>query len=204
MVKFYLEINGREFLIFQLFRQGSIFQGTMLEFEMGRSQLQKYFYMPLLKVVSAIVLGVMVSLIWFDLPKNNLLEIVFFTLIFVGFIHFFPFLLIALKHIKNSKGKRFVIDSLHGEYHNSSGKKISFELDQIDKVIKVVSPPKFDGRLDFLGFGNFFYWEVILKNRMSFILSCMIVDRDDFFGRDVELRKKTFVLPPTDFLNHIG
>lgn len=75
---------------------------------------------------------------------------------------------------------------------------LSFRLDEIDKVIKVVSPPKYDKRIDILGFGYFFYWKIKLANGRTISISCMLLDVDDFLGKVVTLEKQLFPMPPSN------
>ncbi len=49
-----------------------------------------------------------------------------------------------------------------------------------------------------MGFGYFFYWKIKLTNGKTLSISCMLLDVDDFFGKEATLEKRLFPIPPSN------
>ena len=164
---------------------------------MGKGQLRKYFYMPLIKLFATILLSLIVGVVLFPITKDNVFEVATIALAVVFLKRLLPFLVIAIRHIRISNGVSFSIDKSSGKYRYCQGSTtLLFDSNQIKKVVKVVSPPKFDNRFDLLGFGDFFYWKITLTDNKMIAISCLVLDIENFFGMYLEQEKKIFVFPP--------
>lgn len=118
------------------------------------------------------------------------------TVAWAFLMHFLPLLIMAARHSRRSEGSSFAIDTVNNSYrYEEKDLSLSFRLDEIDKVIKVVSPPSYD---NILGFGYFFYWKIKLANGGTLSISCMLLDVDDFSGKEVTLEKQLFPIPPSN------
>lgn len=169
----------------------------MIKYEIGASKLWKYFYLPLAKLLAVILIFLVISLIWFDTSRDNMFMVVILTLSWIGLIHVMPFLVLAIRHSRISKDTYFLVDTINITYHYKNvNNDIFFDPNQIEEVIKVVSPPKYDNRIDVLGFGHFFYWKIILTDGTILIMSCILLDIEDFFGKKYKMEKRMFSMPP--------
>ncbi|TXH29691.1 MAG: hypothetical protein E6Q96_03110 [Cyclobacteriaceae bacterium] len=172
------------------------------EYKMGRGQLKEYFYMPLIKLFAAILLGLIAAAVLFPITNDNAFEIATIALTVVFLKRLLPFLVIAIRHMRISNGVSFSIDKSSGKYQYCQGSTaLLFEASQIKKVVKVVSPPKFDNRIDLLGFGDYFYWKITLTDDKMIAISCLVLDIENFFGMFLEQEKKIFVFPPLNTIS---
>ena len=105
-------------------------------------------------------------------------------------------MIIGIRHSRLSNEAYFSIDTTHNKYlYREKKLELSFELSQIDKVFKVVSPPKHDKRIDLLGFGHFFYWKIVLLDGRTLLISCMLLDVENFYGKTQSQTKQMFPVP---------
>ncbi|KYG74369.1 hypothetical protein EV198_1172 [Roseivirga ehrenbergii] len=168
----------------------------IINYRLSDSQRKKYFILPLAKLLTAIVVFTLIAMYWFNTDAENLPFIVGITWSWVGLIHVLPLLILAAHHLKVSKGVSFVIDTTNWEYrYKKADFDLTFKASHIKRVVKVMSPPKYDGRRDFLGFGYFYYWEVTLVDETLLSLSCMLLDSDEFLGYENERKKQLFPIP---------
>ncbi|WP_339606214.1 hypothetical protein [uncultured Roseivirga sp.] len=168
----------------------------IVNYSLSDFKRKKYFILPLAKLLTTIVVFTLIAIYWFNTDAENLPFIVGITWSWVGLIHVLPLLILAACHLKASKGVSFVIDTTNWEYqYKECDFDLTFNTSQIKRVVKVMSPPKYDGRRDFLGFGYFYYWEVTLVDETLLSLSCMLLDSDEFFGYENERRKQMFPIP---------
>lgn len=168
----------------------------IVNYRLSNSQRKKYFILPLAKLLTAIVVFTLIAMYWFNTDAKDLPFIVGITWSWVGLIHVLPLLILAIRHLKASKGVSFVIDTANWEYqYKECDFDLTFNTSQIKRVVKVMSPPKYDRRRDFLGFGYFYYWEVTLVDETLLSLSCMLLDSDKFLGFENERKKQMFPIP---------
>jgi hypothetical protein len=114
-------------------------------------------------------------------------------------MHLLPLIIIGHGHKRNSERASFAVDTINKVFRfEQNDIFLSFRSDEVDKVIKVVSPPTYDKRVDILGFGNFFYWQIILLNGKTLSLSCMLLDVDVFEGKQISQQKRVFPVPPSN------
>jgi hypothetical protein len=171
----------------------------ILEYKLSYNQRRKYIFLPLLKLLAAIVIVTIVGVLWFDIKTEQLQMIIGFTWSWVFLIHLLPLLIIGVRHNQLSKDSSFTIDTIGNTYHyKEKDISLSFRLNEIDKVIKIVSPPKYEKRMDILGFGYFFYWKIILEDGRTLSISCMLLDADDFLGKEATQEKRLFPIPPSN------
>lgn len=166
------------------------------EFKMGYEQLKEYIYMPLIKFFASILLGLIAAFLFLQLTIDKDFLLVTLTLALVFLKRLLPLLIIAIQHKRISSGVSFSVNKDLGTFQYSrEAERLWFDVDQIKKVIKVVSPSKYDKRIDLLGFGHFFYWKIILKDDKTINISCLVLDIENFFGMYLEQEKKFFVFP---------
>ena len=92
-----------------------------------------------------------------------------------------------------------MLDIRNAKYHyRGKEKPLSFGLAEIDKVIKVVSPPKYDKWIDILGFGYFYYWSIVLIDGRTLSISCILLDVDIFPEQMISQEKRLFPVPPSN------
>ena len=170
-----------------------------LEYKLRDVQRRKYIFVPLLKLVAIVAVGSIISVTAFGIRKDEIQTVIGWTLVWIFFMHFLPLLIMAIRHNQLSKDASFAFDSSTNTYqYKGKDISLSFALAEIDKVVKVVSPPKYDERMDFLGFGYFYYWKIVLVDGRTLSMSCMLLDVDSFPGRDLSKEKKIFPIPPSN------
>jgi|GEM_PF-2033351 len=173
----------------------------IINYKLSTNQYKKYVFKPLLKLISVIVILAFLSVYIFDVAKESLFFVIGATCCWVFLIHLLPLLILALNHIILSKDALFVVDTTNRTYRYEEGsKQLLFNSEEIKQIIIVVSPPSYDGRLDILGFGYFYYWKVILADGTILSLSCMLLDTEEFFGHAIQQEKELFPLPNTAYL----
>ncbi len=171
------------------------------EYRYGSEQRWKYFSKPLTKLVVVLVAATICAALFFEVANEDFTAVVVGTLLSVGLAYVLPLLIIARIHIKRSRDAYFAIDKSKDRYEFRDGSnQIAFGSDQIDKVVKVVSPPTYDNRFDRIGFGYFYYWKVVLKDGSILYLSCMLLDTHEFYGRHHTLEKQGFPVPKPTML----
>lgn len=171
----------------------------ILEYRSGYIQYKKYIFLPLMKLSAVIIIATIVLLVWFDISRENMLVVVALTWSWIGLIHLMPLLIMGIRHSRSSKGAYLCINTANNQcQYKEKNIDFSFGLDEIDKVIKVVSPPKYDSRMDFLGFGYFFYWKFMFVDGRVLSISCMVLDVDDFLGDRGSKEKQLFPIPPSN------
>jgi hypothetical protein len=167
-----------------------------LKYGLGRSQLRKYILFPLLKLLTIFIAGASIGVVWFEVERQNLLVVIGFTWAWFFLMHVLPLSILAIRHTQLSNGAYFSIDTANQRYqYNKNDISISFQLNEIEKVVKVVSPPAYDKRADILGFGYFFYWKVVLTDGRSLLLSGILLDVVDFPGKEFSQEKRMFPVP---------
>lgn len=170
-----------------------------IEYTLGRRQFRKYIFLPLMKLVAVIVIFTVLSAVWLRVSREDMVMVISLTWSYVGLIHLVPLLVMGIRHSQLSKGAYFSVDATNNQYrYRERDIDLSFNLGEIDKVVKVVSPPKYDKRIDLLGFGYFFYWKVILLDGRTLSISCMLLDTHDFLGKKESLEKRMFPIPPSN------
>ncbi|MCE7991995.1 MAG: hypothetical protein HEP71_08445 [Roseivirga sp.] len=163
---------------------------------MSNSQRKKYLWYPLGKLITVISVFTMLGINWFNVNSDDLLLVVGGTWLWVGLIHLLPLIVLSVCHQKISTGASFTINALNKEYrYKKEGIDLSFNSSQIKEVIKIVSPPKYDDRMDLLGFGHFYYWKLILVDGTILSLSCMLLDSEEFAGHEIRKEKQMFPIP---------
>lgn len=168
----------------------------MLEYRLSGRQRWKYIFFPVIKLCTIIVVATIVGVAWLRIGQEQLLIVIGLAWCWVFLIHLLPLLIIANRHNHLSSGAYFVIDTVNKTYqYRDNYTSLYFPICEIEKVIKVVSPPKFDERIDILGFGYFYYWKIVLADGRTLSLSCMLLDVDDFSGKEVSLEKQLFPVP---------
>lgn len=173
----------------------------IIEYKLRTNQYKKYVFKPLLKLISVVLIFTFLSVFIFDVAKEDLFFVIGLTWCWVFLIHLLPLLILVISHVILSKDALFVVDTTSRIYRYEEGsKQLLFNSEEIKQIIKVVSPPKYDGRLDILGFGYFYYWKVILADGTILSLSCMLLDTKEFFGHAIQHEKELFPLPNTSYL----
>jgi hypothetical protein len=171
----------------------------ILEYKLSNSQRRKYIFLPLMKLLAVIVIATIVGVRWFDIRTGPLQMVIGLTWSWVFLMHLLPLMILVVRHHQLSSGSSFAIDTSNNTYHyKGKDVSLSFRLNEIDKVIKVVSPPKYDKRMDILGFGYFFYWKIRLADSRTLAISCMLLDADDFSGKEATQEKRLFPIPPSN------
>jgi hypothetical protein len=171
----------------------------ILEYRFSSRQRKKYIFLPLVKQLTVIVIATIIGVVWFSVVKEQLLVVIGLTWAWIFLMHILPILIMAIRHSQLSRHSYFAIDTVNSTYHyHEKDLSVSFRLTEIDKVIKVVSPPKYDKRIDFLGFGYFFYWKIMLVDSRTLSISCMLLDVDDFPGKEITQEKRVFPVPPSN------
>ncbi|AYB33652.1 hypothetical protein D4L85_25075 [Chryseolinea soli] len=171
----------------------------ILEYRLSNRQRWKYIFLPLMKLLAVMVMITIVGALWFDVRTDHLLFVAGFTWLWAFVMHFLPLLIMAVRHSRRSAGSSFAIDTVNNTYHyEEKDRSLSFRSDEIDKVIVVVSPPKYDQRMDISGFGYFFYWKIKLANDRTLSISCMLFDVDSFTGKELTREKQLFPIPPSN------
>jgi len=169
------------------------------EYKLSNIQLKKYIFLPLIKLVAVIVIATVLAVVWFDIRIERLHFVVGFTWAWAFLMHLLPLLIMGCRHCQLSRDSSFAIDTINNfYYYHAKDKSLTFRLGEIDKVIKVVSPPKYDKRMDFMGFSYFFYWKIKLLSGKTLSISCMLLDIDEFLGKDAILEKRLFPIPPSN------
>ncbi|MDN5213344.1 hypothetical protein QQ020_14840 [Fulvivirgaceae bacterium BMA12] len=169
-----------------------------LKYKLGAVQLRQFLVLPLTKLIGVVVVFTFLATYWFGVRAQDMIVVVAITWVWVGLIHILPLLILAAYHYRRSKNSFFNLDSISGEYTFNNGIiELKFKLEEIERVVKVVSPPKYDKRMDFLGVGYFYYWKIILNDCKILPISCMLVNEDTIFdGRKIEFEKRMFPIPP--------
>lgn len=171
----------------------------VLEYSLSRSQRRKYLFLPLLKLLAVIALGTLIGVVWLDVRREQLLMVIGLAWAWVFLIHLLPLLIMGIRHSQLSRDSYFAIDTVNKTYqYKEKDLSLSFRLTEIANVIKVVPPPKYDKRIDILGFGYFFYWKIMFVDGRTLSISCMLLDVDDFFGKEVSQEKRLFPVPPSN------
>ncbi len=156
-------------------------------------QFKKYLLIPVLKLLAVVSVALVVGVIGFKVQPANVGFVVLLTLGWIFFIHFLPILVLGIIHYQHSKNQMFRKDLVSNTYYYQDHiRTLSFQRNEIDQVIKVVSPPAYDNRLDLIGFGYFYAWKIILLDGTVLSLSCMVLDRDDFFDVPYTRKKRLF------------
>ena len=170
----------------------------ILEYTLGPRQYRKYLLFPSLKQVAIIAAGSFVGVIWFG-TGGHLLFVLGITWAWFFLLRLLPLLIIGIRHSQLSKGAYFSIDTDNNTcQYKEKGISLSFRLTEIDKVTIVVSPPKYDVRADFPGFGHFFYWKIILVDGRALSISCMLLDLEYFPGKEIGREKRVFPVPSSN------
>ncbi len=168
----------------------------IMEYSLSHPQRKKYLWYPLGKLVAVIVVFTMLGINWFNVNSDDLFLVVGGTWLWAGLMHLLPLIVLAVRHQKISKGASFTIDAMNKEYrYKKENVDLSFNSNQIKEVIMVLSPPKYDDRMDFLGFGHFYYWKLVLADGTILPLSCMLLDSEEFTGHEVKKEKRLFPIP---------
>lgn len=168
----------------------------ILEYKFGSRQFWKYILTPFLKLLTVILIATIFGAMWFGVREQQVLMVVGLTWAWFFFIHLLPLLIIGAQHMRLSKDMCFIIDTINNRYQfKSKDRSLSFQLSEIDELVKVVSPPKYDKRIDVLGFGHFFYWKISLADGQTLAISCLVLDVEDFSGRKANKEKRLFPIP---------
>lgn len=177
----------------------------MVEYRINSQSRSKYILYPFLKLMTAFTFGAIIGVILFKVGTSQILVIVLLALLWCSLIHLLPFFIIAIRHLKFNRNAVFYVEKQNEKFRYKDDKlDLPFEIDQIEKVICAVSPPKNDRRLDLLGFGHFFYWRIVLKSGLTLQLSCMLMDDDVFFGKPIEYKKELFPMPSFKYRSAAG
>lgn len=177
----------------------------VLEYSLTGSRRRKYILFPVMKLLIVIVIATILGVLWFDIRNEQLLMVVGLAWAWVFLIHLLPLLIMVIRHNQLSSGSCFVLDTRNTTYHYWwKDKSLSFRLAEVDKVIKVVSPPKYDRRIDILGFGYFYYWSIVLMDGRTLSISCMLLDVDVFPEKMMSQEKRLFPIPPSNRLFKSG
>lgn len=167
-----------------------------LRYRTTSHQKARFLLWPVARLVTVFVVGSICSVIWFDIESKTFLSVLGFTWIWFFCMHLLPIAVMGIRHSAWSKNAMLSLDTDTNEWrYDYLNHTICFYTDQIEKVIKVVSPPTYDNRSDLLGFGYFYYWKVLLKNGNLFSISCLVVDVDIFPPPLVSLEKRMFPMP---------
>jgi len=167
-----------------------------MKYTLRSKQLKKYLFFPLLRMIVIIVVFTIGSLVWFDVPKQQSVLVITVTLLVISVFHLIPLIILAIRHYQLSRHAFLSFNSTDNQcWYKEGDKEISFNLNEIEKVTKVVSPPVYDKRIDILGFGYFFYWKILLRDGTTLSISCMLVDTNSFFGKSERMEKKMFPIP---------
>jgi hypothetical protein len=182
------------------------------DYRQGKIQRRKYILIPLLKLLAILIVGLTIGTIAFDIQIEAMPMAFGFTCAWFFFMHFLPLLVLANRHHQVSKDAYFVIDTTNNSYqYRDKDVLLSFQLTEVERVIKVVSPPKYDERIDPSGFGHFYYWKIVFANQQTLSISCMVLDASNFPGKhffpwkelifpgkELVKEKKMFPMPPSN------
>lgn len=166
------------------------------EYEIENGRLKKFIFWPLFKLISAFILAIVASLVLLDVGQGKIVFVLGLTCIWIFLVHLLPFFLLTWRHLAISKGVRFDVynSSTNFRYRNGHD-NVEFNLAEVDRIVCVLSPPKNDNRMDLAGFGHFFYWKIFLKNGLVLRLSCLVVDEEVFYQKEIQREKRIFPFP---------
>lgn len=168
----------------------------ILEYTLSGRQRRKYVFFPFIKLFVTIIIFTIIGVVWFDFNTEEAPMVIGLAWLCIFLIHVLPMLIMAIRHTQFSNDSYFAIDTVNKTYqYKEMDRSLSFRVTEIDKVIKVVSPPKYDKRWDIMGFGYFFYWKIILVDGRILSISCMLLDAEDFSGKEVIQEKRMFPIP---------
>lgn len=165
------------------------------EFTFDNKGRYKYLYSILLKL-SLTCLALIFAYSYFN--DLSLQDILLPSLAVTGFIlvmNVLPLLILFFNHRKNSVGIKLVFDGINSQYqlHEKRGITTIPTID-VTSVNKVVSPPSYDNRIDWLLFGSYHYWHVKTKDQ-NIKISCLICDDENIFQKSkISLSKKAIPL----------
>jgi hypothetical protein len=171
----------------------------IVEYTLGSKQRHKYIILPVMKLSGVIVVATIAGIAWLHIEREQVLLVIALTWAWVFFLHLLPLLILGIRHTHLSKDSYFAIDTVNDTYqYNEKGISLSFSLTDIDEVVKVVSPPKYDKRVDILGFGHFYYWQFKLVDGRVLSISCLVFDVEDFSRKGITQEKRLFPVPPSN------
>lgn len=145
-----------------------------------KNNASKYFYYPILFCLFIdLVLSFGFYLFKADVSINLAFKIFKPAFLFSTVLYKIPLIIIFVSHIKYSSKKRI---SLLGEKNqpyiiiDSNQERIKIPYEKIKKIDSFLGPPKFDKRMSWIFWDNFFYYKITTCTEDSYIISCLICD----------------------------
>ena len=169
----------------------------MKQYRLNFARYWEFLLFPILKLIVVMLIFTYLSISWFNIESNSISKVVFVTWCWLFLSHILPILIMSIYHYSKSKGVIFKYDSSKSQYQFNKGDIMhKFTVNDISRIVKTVSPPRYDKRADFLGFGYFFYFEVYLLDGTILPISCFILNDEKVFRKgEIELKKKMFPIP---------
>jgi hypothetical protein len=107
-----------------------------------------------------------------------------------------PVLILYIWYLSLSFGKRITVDRFENKiYVEANGMSESFELSEIEKIIKVCSFPIAENRIRWMPTDSFFYFKILFKDGQNIIITSLMADKDfSIYGFEIAVKKKLIAI----------
>lgn len=128
-----------------------------------------------------------------ELFKDNSIKVTYGTLIVSVvllspsiFLYVYYFYHSIYKVVKVNRYEQTIIVT-------QKGNSISFDINEIDKIVKICSYPVGESRTQWMPTDAFYFFKIIMKDRQEIIITSLMIDGElDIFGVNIEIEKRLF------------
>jgi hypothetical protein len=123
--------------------------------------------------------------------RNQISEELHFLLIPIC-VFIFPSFFLYIHYLYYSIGKKIIINRSENRiYVNEKGRSLSFDMIEIDRILKVCSYPLSENRVQWMPTDPFFYIKIVRKDGQEIIITSLMTDSDfKIYGYEIEIQKR--------------
>ena len=145
-----------------------------------KNNSSRYFYYPLLFCLFIdLVLSLGFYLFKDDVSIGLAFKIFKPAFLFSTVLYKIPLIIIFINHFKYSSKKRISLVNENDFSYiiiDSDQERVKIPYNQIKKINSFLGPPKFDKRMSWIFWDNFFYYKIMTYTEESYVISCLICD----------------------------
>jgi hypothetical protein len=145
-----------------------------------KNKSDKYFIYPLLLCV---LIDTIISYGFYRFKDDVSFELslnIFKTLfVFSSILYKIPLILIFLNHQRHNSKKSLSLINKNGEKSfiiRSPKETIELSYEKIERIDSFLSFPRFDKRMSWMFWDNFFYYRIVMSDGVNHPISCLICD----------------------------
>lgn len=162
-----------------------------------KNNYNKFFLVPMLFCVFIdFILTVGMYFMVGDLSFNKSFKIFSYAFLFSALLYKIPLIIIFLNHYFQNKGIEFSVIKENGEIDfelNLPKAKTTILYNDIMNIECYLSFPRFDQRMSWLFWDNYFYYKIVLNNGETIPISCLKCEKlFEHIPVDKRIRNKSF------------